>query len=160
MTATGKVSYIASFVIQKGLREAAVVGFSSIFNSGDAGEGVARNRKNENVDLAREEIVKLTSHKLGCKEPDDLIEYIEEINALRNEVVAHYDGSKADYSEDNYCDLYDKEGNFVERYPTIIRTRMPSLCKLQVDIKRLKETSICLLESIKEFLIENDNASI
>ena len=148
-------SYLAPLVIEKGLLEAAIIGLSSIFSRiGYEGEGIANNHC-ENVQLVKKELIERTAMKLRCMTSDELESYMKRVVAIRNELVAHYDGSKADYSE-GYFDKSANRETSADESPEIITMKIPSAIFSSEEIQRLKEICIRMQEALIELLVELD----
>lgn len=146
-----KISYIESFVIVKGLSEAALIGLCSVlFGSGYKGKGIAGDKKLQKV---RDEIIKRTASKLEYDE-NAFREYIKNLKKIRDKSVAHYDGSKADYSEE-MINQYDTNGNLIGKVPAISTMKMPSAHFSTDEIRMIKKTAIFLNYSLRNILLEN-----
>lgn len=146
-----KISYIESFVIVKGLSEAALIGLCSVlFGSGYKGKGIAGDKKLQKV---RDEIIKRTASKLEYDE-NAFREYIKNLKKIRDKIVAHYDGSKADYSEE-MINQYDTNGNLIGKVPAISTMKMPSAHFSTDEIRMMKKTAIFLNYSLRNILLEN-----
>lgn len=149
--------YSSPNIIIEGLTEAAIIGLSSIFNYGDSGEGIAKNDC-ISLKLIRKEMLKRTAIKLGHDDISKIEAYIRNIVALRNQLIAHYDGSAADYSED-YFYKYDEQGSIIEKEPGITKMKVPGTRFSQDEIIELKDITIKMHEALIELLTELDNQS-
>lgn len=148
-------SYLYPHVIEKGLLEAAIVGLGSIFNSGDGGVGIAKNKSN-GLEWIKDELIRRTALKLGYANPTCLYDYIQKFREYRDQIIAHYDGSKAEYEED-FFDVHDSDGNIVGKEPGIIKMRMPSISFSHEKIIELKEIALKIHESLLDLLNAIDN---
>ncbi len=92
-----KVTYFEPWTIEKGLSEAALIGLISVLHgSGKSGEGIASDKDLENI---RQEMIVCGSKKLGYNDVSEFNEYINSLRVIRDKLVAHYDGTYADYNE-------------------------------------------------------------
>lgn len=149
-------TYLAPLVIEKGLLEAAIIGLSSIFSRiGFEGIGIAKNDC-ENVIMVKKELIERTATKLGYMTTDDLDLYIKRVVAIRNQLIAHYDGSTADYSEEYFDKSADQEYKN-KTPPEITKMKAPFANFSREEITELKEITICMHEALIEFLVELDS---
>lgn len=153
-----KSYYTAPFIIKMGLIEAAIIGLGSIFNrSGCEGVGIAANYY-ENILKVKKELIERTAKKLGYMTDDELDSYIKRIVGLRNQLIAHYDGSTADYCEE----YFDKTANYeysVDKPPEIIKMKAPFVCFSSEEIIQLNKITICMHEALIDFFVEIDNTT-
>ena len=150
-----RTTYLTPFVIEKGLLEAAIIGLSSIFSRiGFEGLGIAKNDCT-NVIMVKKELIERTATKLGYMTSDDLDSYIKRVVAIRNQLVAHYDGSMADYCEEYFDKSADQEYKD-NNPPEIIKMKAPYANFSDEEITELKEISIRMHEALIEFLVELD----
>lgn len=133
------ISYHTSSVIEKALVEASLVGlFSVIYGSGREGEGVAANQT-ENLKKLEDLMIGRAASKLEYSSEQVFREYLRKQLCIRNEVVAHYDGSKASFNDDD---------------PLLVSMKMPSATFPPDEVLQLRDTAISLLESLQELLRE------
>ena len=149
-------SYLAPLVIENGLLEAAIIGLSSIFNRiGYEGVGIAKNDC-ENVKKVKEELIEQTANKLGYMTFVELEAYLKNLCTIRNQLIAHYDGSAADYSEE-YLDKSTNNESSVGQIPEIIKMKAPLVKFSSDEITKLKDITIRMHEALIELLVELDN---
>lgn len=150
-------SYLSPIVIEDGLLFAAIIKVSSMFNTGNSGVGIASNNC-LNVKLVRDELLKRTANNLGYFSADELEAYIKRLVSLRNQLLAHYDGSEADYSEE-LEDVYGINGELIERRPFIMRMKSSHIRFSNEEIAELKNITIKMHEALIDILMELDNQS-
>ncbi len=80
------------------LIESAIVLFYQVFTTGSEGPGIAGNRGNSVIDQIRELIISSSLSILKWSQ-EEFDEFMKQIRDMRNQVIAHYDGSKAGYEE-------------------------------------------------------------
>jgi len=151
-----KNHYSIQISIRWGLLEAAVIGFSSIFKFGDQGEGIAKNNS-EKVILIKREMIKRTAIKLGYTQ-QKLKEYIDKIVKIRDRLIAHYDGSIAEYKE-VYLDKSESQDSLLGSSPEIKKYMAPIVTFTNEEIGEFYEIAIAMHETLLDLYVELDKNS-
>lgn len=84
--------------IKDALKESAIIWFCNIFTTGNDGVGIADNKKNVEISDFREKMKDYVVSKLSW-ERSKLDVFIKKVKDNRNKLIAHYDGSFANYQE-------------------------------------------------------------
>jgi hypothetical protein len=140
----------SEFAIEQGLLEAAVIWFCNIFGNGKSGTGISDNYADD-VKNVRKEMMEYTSQKLGYSNVEDFKSFVDKVKEVRHQLIAHYDGSKADYKLPD-LNLVDQEGNIVEvtaqdsSRPAMQEMKAPCVNLEFEEKKKIKESAICMLE--------------
>jgi len=80
------------------LTEIAVILVRQVFSTGEKGNGIASNRGNNEVDKIREEMEHYAKKQLSWSD-QEYTDFYRLIRDRRNQLLAHYDGVAAEYSE-------------------------------------------------------------
>ncbi len=150
---SSRVTYFEPWVVEKGLSEAALIGLISVlYGSGEEGVGISGDKNAVLIDLSKE-VVSLASSKLGYNDIREFEEYLSNLKKMRNRTIAHYNGKYADYKE-HFIENNTGNGGSIRENPSMVSMKMASAHFTYNEIKQLKKTAICLLESLREVLLE------
>lgn len=149
----------SEYIIEQSLLESAVIAFCNVFTAGKAGTGVADNYDNDIISTRRN-MLDYASKNLGYPNANDFDSFINKVKAVRHQLLAHYDGSKADYHLPD-LDLIDNEGNrngnFTQNplQPIIQMQKLPVVDLEFDEKKKLREVSLYMLEYLDILLLDN-----
>lgn len=88
----------SSLAACRALTEIAVILVRQVFSTGNEGNGIASNRGNDEVDQIREEMEHYAKKQLSWSD-QKYTDFYHLIRDRRNQLLAHYDGVAAEYSE-------------------------------------------------------------